>query len=128
MEWASSVSQHDRITALFPTVEQQKLFMELKGKRVVDSVLHEHDVLWQETDLPVSVSGALRYLRERMFQKKDMMVIMDDRRVRQLALALYRYRTSNCDQSMEDDEWLNRSDSVRGKPKLPKSHAPFPSI
>jgi len=116
----------DAITSLFPTVEQQQLFMELKGKRVVDSVLHEHNVLWSETDLPVSVGGALRYFRERMFQKKDMMVILDDRRVRQLALALYRYRTSNCDQTMEDDEWLNRCDPVRGSLYVHAQHSAVP--
>jgi len=114
VEILSDEYDRDAVGALFPTIEQQQLFMELKGKRPSDCVLHEHEALWSETDLPVSVSGALRYLRERMFQKKDMMVILDDRRVRQLALALYRYRSGNIENTMEDDEWLNRCDPVRG--------------
>jgi len=104
----------DKITELFPPREVQQLLTELKGKRVCDTYMHEHCLLWQETDLPVSVAGALRFLRERMFKEKTMNVIQDDRRVRQLALALYRYRSEDCGQSMEDDEWLNRCDPVRG--------------
>lgn len=103
----------DRVSGLFPPAEVQQLLVESKGKRVSDTYMHEHCLLWSETDLPVSVSGALRYLRERMFKEKNMMVIQDERRVRQLALSLYRYRSSDCSQSMEDDEWLNRVDPNR---------------
>lgn len=110
------LDNYDRelVGRLFPTVEQQQLFLELKGKRIVDSVLHNHQISWEETDFPVSVGGALDYLRDRMFVKKDMMVILDERRLRQLALALYRYRASDISRSQEDDEWLNRCDPVRG--------------
>lgn len=104
----------DTITTMFPPPEVQQLLLESKGKKVCDTYMHEHCLLWSETDLPVSVSGALRYLRERMYKEKNLMVIQDERRVRQLALAIYRYRSGNCDQSMEDDEWLNRCDPVRG--------------
>jgi len=104
----------DAISAMFPPPEVQQMLVESKGKRVCDAYMHEHCLLWSETDLPVSVSGALRYLRERMFKEKTMMVIQDERRVRQLALAIYRYRTGDCAQSAEDDEWLNRCDPDRG--------------
>lgn len=104
----------DAITSFFPTEEQQLDYQTLKGKKPSDQVIHSHEVAWTETSHPVTVAGALYYLRERMFQLKDMQVIQDERRVRQLALALYRYRSGNCDPSQEDDEWLARSDPVRG--------------
>lgn len=104
----------DEITPLFPTPAQQELFQALKGKKVADAVLHQHQVLWEETEHPVTVAGALAYLRTRMFIKKDMMVILDGRRVNQLALALYRFRSGDIRLSQEDDEWLNRADPDRG--------------
>lgn len=116
----------DTVGTMFPAPEVQQLLIESKGKRVSDTYMHEHCLLWSETDLPVSVSGALRYLRERMFQEKNLMVIQDERRVRQLALAIYRYRSGNCDQSMEDDEWLNRCDPVRGSLHVFPQHSAAP--
>lgn len=113
------------ITDLFPSPEVQQLLVESKGKKVCDTYVYEHCVLWEATDLPVSVSGALRYLRERMFKEKTMMVMLDERRIRQLAIAIFRYRTGNCDQTMEDDEWLNRCDPVRGNPYI---HAQYSAV
>jgi len=104
----------DAVSKLFPAPEVQQLLIESKGKKVCDTYMHEHCLLWTETSLPVSVAGALQYLRERMFKEKSMMVIQDERRVRQLALALYRYRSCDVSTSVEDDEWLNRCDPVRG--------------
>lgn len=92
----------------FPTAEQQQLFRELQGKRIADTVVHDHCLSWEATVHPLSLEGSLRYLRERMFIKRDMMVIQDERRVRQMALALYRYRSGNIEKSAEDDEWLAR--------------------
>lgn len=103
----------DAVTKLFPSPQVQQLLVESKGKRVSDTYIHEHCLLWSETQLPLSVSGALRYLRERMFVERSMMVIQDERRVRQLALALYRYRSKDPDQSPEDEAWLDR---VQTKP------------
>lgn len=104
----------EAVGRLFPTLEQQELYKALAGKRVADSVIHDHSMAWESTSHPVSVAGAIFYLRERMFVLRDMAVIVDERRVRQLALALYRYRSQDITLSHEDEEFLNRSDPHRG--------------
>ena len=104
----------EAVGRLFPTVEQQELYKALAGKRIADSVIHDHCMSWENTTHSVSVAGAIFYLRERMFVLRDMAVIIDDRRVRQLALALYRYRSQDITLSNEDEEFLNRSDPHRG--------------
>lgn len=110
------VDAYDReaITPMFPTQEQQQLYQSLAGKKVADSLLHDHCVAWEDTTHAVSVAGALFYFRERMFVKRDMAVVMDERRLRQMALALYRYRAQDITLSHEDEEFLNRSDPHRG--------------
>lgn len=115
---------------MFPTAEQQELFKALTGKRIADAAIHEHCALWEDTTYSVSVAGALFYLRERMFIHRNMMVISDERRLRQLALALYRYRAQDIRLSHEDDEFLNRQDPERGAvyQVIPQVSSARPSI
>lgn len=108
-------NEYDReaVTKYFPSLAVQQHLIETKGKRVVDTFMHDHCMRWSETSYPVRVSGALAYFRDRMYITKDMIAIHDDRRVKQMALSLFRYRTGNISQSMEDDEWLSRVDPIR---------------
>lgn len=112
----------------FPTAEQQLHFIALQGQKIVDSCLHNHLLAWEETTLPVSLRGALDYLRGRMFIKKDMIVIQDERRVRQLALSLYRFRSGDISTTPDEDEWIARNEprvlsyavpEVSSKPSVP---------
>ena len=70
---------------------------------------HEHEKRWAEMceDSDVSFSSALRYLRVRMFVDRNMLVIVDESQLRQLALALYRYRSGDIDESIQDKEFIS---------------------
>ena len=76
-------------------------------KTIADPDFHEHEQRWTEMCEEVSFSSALRYLRTRMFIDKDMMVVMDESQLHQLALALYRYRSGDIDESIHDREFMN---------------------
>ncbi len=75
----------------------------------VDSSFNEHEQMWEEMSEEVSFSSALRYLRTRMFLDKNMMVIIDESKLHQLALALYRYRSGDIDESIQDREFINNN-------------------
>jgi len=99
----------EAITSLFPTREQQEYYQATLGKRVSDVTMHGHSVLYLEMfSSNHSFSTCLLYLRTRMFKLKDMMVIQDERRVHQLAMALYRYVTGDCEESGQDREYQAR--------------------
>ena len=74
---------------------------------IADPDFHEHEQRWMEMCEEVSFSSALRYLRTRMFIDKDMVVIIDESQLHQLALALYRYRSGDVDESILDREFMN---------------------
>jgi len=104
----------EAVGALFPTMEQQAEYQQTKGKTPLNSAVVAHCDAWVTSGDPPTLQGALYYLRSRMFFNQDLQIIMDERRLRQLALAIYRYRTKNAEPSMEDDEWCSRTDPVRG--------------
>jgi hypothetical protein len=85
----------DSVTLMFPTLEQQQQHLKATaGKRVSDSARFDHEQKYLEMfSEGHSFSTTLLYFRTRMFKTKDMMVIQDERRVHQLAMALYRYVT-----------------------------------
>jgi hypothetical protein len=76
---------------------------------ITDMNFHEHEKRWAEMceDSDVSFSSALRYLRVRMFVDRNMLVIVDESQLRQLALALYRYRSGDIDESIQDKEFIS---------------------
>ena len=89
----------DVVTQYFPTQEEQEKLIQTKGKRIADSYVHGLSVQYKDECPDCSPGSALDYLRTRMFVQKDMAVILDERRLRQLALALYRYRS--CDITLD---------------------------
>ena len=77
--------------------------------KITDIDFHEHEQKWTEMceESDVSFSSALRYLRIRMFVDKNMLVIIDESQLRQFALALYRYRSGDIDESIQDKEFIS---------------------
>jgi hypothetical protein len=80
-----------------------------RKQAIVDLAFHEHEQRWIEMCEEVSFPSALRYLRTRMFIDKNMMVIVDESQVHQLALALYRYRSGDIVESIQDKEFVNNN-------------------
>ena len=78
-----------------------------QNKIIADMDFDEHEQRWIEMSQEVSFSSALRYLRTRMFIDKNMKVIIDESQVHQLALALYRYRSGDIDETKNDREFMN---------------------
>lgn len=99
----------DLVSTFFPTPEQQEKLIQTKGKRIADTYVHSLSAAFQEFTEECSPGSALDYLRTRMFITHDMAVILDERRLRQLALALYRYRSNDIRRSLDDDHWLANS-------------------
>lgn len=83
--------------------------LQTQKSEITDMNFHEHEKRWAEMceDSDVSFSSALRYLRVRMFVDRNMLVIVDESQLRQLALALYRYRSGDIDESIQDKEFIS---------------------
>lgn len=77
------------------------------SRKIADPEFHEHEQRWTEMCEEVTFSSALVYLRTRMFIDKDMKVITDETQLHHLALALYRYRSGDIDESIHDREFMN---------------------
>jgi hypothetical protein len=78
-----------------------------KVRAFTDAEFNDHEQRWMEMCEEASFSSALRYLRTRMFLDRDMTVIVDETKVRQLALALYRYRSGDIDESIQDKDFMS---------------------
>jgi hypothetical protein len=84
-------------------------YLPLKNERKpVDVEFHDHEMRWTEMSEEISFLSALRYLRIRMFIDRDMAVILDESYLHHFALALYRYRSGDVDESSTDKQFMNR--------------------
>jgi hypothetical protein len=79
----------------------------IKERKIADLEFYDHEKKWAAMCEEISFSSALRYLRTRMFVDKDMAVVLDESYLRHFALALYRYRSGDIDQSNQDREFTS---------------------
>lgn len=90
--------EKDELTPFFPSAETQAALMAAKDK-VVDVFYATHEVVykeWLHENVWVSsTETAHEYFLMRMFERKDIRVCADSRRVHQMAVALHRYATGS---------------------------------
>lgn len=83
----------DLVTAYFPTEEVQTVLQVLSRSRGnSDQLMAEHERQWAAFSLDSTYESCVRYLKDRMYVKRDLLVITDKRRFCQFAFALYEYR------------------------------------
>jgi len=110
------VDTYDRetVTSYFPTLAvQEALQTKREISRSGDRVMSEHLLRWTaDTSAAVTPEGALIYFKKRMFVDRDMIIIVDKRKLCQKAYALYELRVGQTTPCVLETRYLNEFDSV----------------
>lgn len=103
----------DDLDEYFPSEEVQTALVNLKKKedKAYDPFYSYHEVVYKEwlheNTWVSSIQTAQEYFHWRMFDKKDMRVVIDCRRVFQMAKALHRYSTEDWKLTAEELRKVN---------------------
>ena len=98
----------DAAVEFFPSESEQQ-FMMSKDKGPKDRFINELVESWVAAENGSSFLAALSHLRHRQYVSQVMRCILDERRERQIARAMYMYRNKIDDVSAPDETWFDHS-------------------
>lgn len=106
----------DSVTSYFPVqAVQEYLQTHTRSSGVADKYMAEHERQWILYSDDTSYFGAVKYLKHRMNVKRDMMVIQDNRRLCQLAYALYEFRNQVDEPNAEQLSHYTKMEGLFGR-------------
>lgn len=94
----------------FPSVDEQEHLQQDSKARNANSMWLDLCTDWeQHPEFPNDIPGAMEYFNNRMFVKRDMPVITDDRFRRNKAMSLFMFRRNRYNLAGHDWRWLQNN-------------------
>lgn len=98
----------DKVSELFPTLEQQAQLCEIKNSTEVR--VHVADMLlaeWVEKSPDTSYESAIRFMKYRMYVENKTPYYIDDCKMHQMCWFLYEKRNQICEVNVADRNYVN---------------------